>query len=108
MTYQKKNKSILCAATGIRDLGAEALSKPYMTDEDMNWISVKDKLPEEGVSVLVITPSGCVGYGVRDRDCYEIAFSDKGYRGIERGILESEGDRSATYWMPLPEVPYET
>lgn len=64
--------------------------------QEMNWISVKDKLPVRRVNVLVYYP---------------------GYRGgrIDIGCLCSDGWTMekwgkwgpVTHWMPLPEPPKE-
>ena len=57
------------------------------------WISVKDRMPEEGVDVLV--------YG-------EICHNKK---GIEVDFVKNGDfvacDEDVTHWMPLPEPPKE-
>ena len=67
----------------------------------MNWISVKERLPDEGVEVLVY----CCYF--KDNCSQEIASLDS-YGGIQywdlegRQYLEME---DVTHWMPLPEPP---
>ena len=56
------------------------------------WISVKDKLPEDQVEVLVLTRSM---KGMRN--------VDKGYWSIDRFI--HRGCAQVTHWMPMPELP---
>lgn len=56
------------------------------------WISVKDRLPEDQEDVLVCTRSK---NGVRN--------IDKGYMAIDRFI--HRGRAEVTHWMPLPEPP---
>ena len=56
------------------------------------WISVKDRLPEDQEEVLVCTRSK---NGIRN--------IDKGYMAIDRFI--HRGCAEVTHWMPLPEPP---
>ena len=58
------------------------------------WISVRDRLPEDQVEVLVATRSK---NGVRN--------IDKGYLAIDHFI--HRGRAEVTHWMPLPEPPKE-
>ena len=60
----------------------------------MEWISVRDRLPEDQVEVLVATRSK---NGVRN--------IDKGYLAIDHFI--HRGRAEVTHWMPLPEPPKE-
>ena len=61
----------------------------------MKWISVKDRMPEDGQEVIVYSPDEDVQSGV----CY---FEDYGFQGDcnLRSILVN-----ITHWMPLPEPP---
>ena len=56
------------------------------------WISVKDRLPEDQVEVLVLTRSK---KGMRN--------VDKGYWSIDHFV--HRGCAQVTHWMPLPELP---
>ena len=62
--------------------------------EQMEWIRVRDRLPEDQVEVLVATRSK---NGVRN--------IDKGYLAIDHFI--HRGRAEVTHWMPLPEPPKE-
>ncbi len=59
------------------------------------WISVKDRLPEDQEEVLVCTR---LKNGIRN--------IDKGYMAIDRFI--HRGCAEVTHWMPLPHLPKET
>lgn len=64
------------------------------------WISVEDRLPQEGVKVLTLDKWG----HIRDRNLQKYWTGDKAYfrpDGMEPG-------RDITHWMPLPEPPKET
>lgn len=61
----------------------------------MNWISVKDKLPEDDKLVLVYLTSNYFDLLKREKDCL---WHDS------YGALECS-DASITHWMPLPEPP---
>ena len=68
------------------------------------WISVKDRLPEMGIYVLV----SCT-MKVRDsidyRNAVVMAFTcDEGFVDTELDEVITEG---TTHWMPLPEPPKE-
>ena len=56
------------------------------------WISVKDRLPEDEKSVLVITKNGKPW----------VAHYDLKWRG-----WRTSGSTTITHWMPLPEPPKE-
>lgn len=66
------------------------------------WISVKDRLPEEDVSVLVFGSSGLfIGsydYGNKYMESY---WSSEKYKHIEC----TEDYEPVTHWMPLPQPP---
>jgi len=73
----------------------------------MNWISVKDKLPEVHLDVLIYIPwlkdhfdssSYIVGYLEYDECIYFNNFQDN----IERIDI-----KYISHWMPLPEPPKE-
>ena len=71
----------------------------------MEWISIKDKLPDYGEGVLLYSPNtpnytGRVG---------ERRFTDK--EGDHYFIADGSGDKikwPVTYWMPLPDPPKST
>jgi hypothetical protein len=63
----------------------------------MEWISVKDKHPEEGEYVLT--------YHHDYMDVAEIMWFD--YDNIPHFVSDSGPSFIAEYWMPLPEPPKE-
>lgn len=66
----------------------------------MEWISIKNELPEEGEPVIVCTPIGiCIAHF--------IGFSTVSEKPE---WIETNGDdpfRNVTHWMPLPNYPEE-
>ena len=60
------------------------------TNDGCKWISVKDRLPEDGVQVLACTKHGK-------------AFSAH----CEKGKWRVSHSVTVTHWMPLPEPPKE-
>lgn len=62
--------------------------------KNSDWISVKDRLPEEGQEVLVSTKSK---NGQRN--------VDKGYILPGKNRFVHRGTAEVTHWMPLPEPP---
>lgn len=67
--------------------------QPTIDPMKQEWISVKDRLPEEKVKVLVVLGSNIRG----KRICIDQRISGN-WRGL--GCL-------VTHWMPLPEPPKE-
>lgn len=74
----------------------------------MNWISIKDKLPEEGSYTVAIlfdepffgtTTSGNKGAAYYDHE------SGKWISPITGGRLITIEVHNVTHWMPLPEPP---
>ena len=65
----------------------------------MNWISVKERLPEDGIPVLIHSARGyAIAY--RTEHSHPILGEWIGYYGLW-GFCE------VTHWMPLPELPME-
>lgn len=60
------------------------------------WISVKDRLPEENVVVLI-----CVDKG----RCKEVKVS--GLTGFGWMLFDKNKNKEVTHWMPMPEPPKE-
>jgi len=56
----------------------------------MEWVSVEDRMPEEGTWVLVCEKDGCMFIDVRDDGEWRI--------GVQALAV-------ITHWMPLPEPP---
>ena len=63
-------------------------------EQDNGWISVKDRMPEEGVDVLVY------GYIYLNRKGADVDFVDR-----ESGNFFYYDDGRVTHWRPLPEPP---
>lgn len=66
------------------------------------WVSVKERLPEEGQTVLVYSKFGHVSDMTLNRY--------KGQNGYDMLIFDTYGMKPGTdikYWMPLPESPEE-
>ncbi len=62
----------------------------------MEWISVKERLPEERMNVLV-----CFGTHKYD---VEIGWFDKG-QWYDDTEYQNINLNNVTHWMPLPEIP---
>ena len=57
------------------------------------WISVEDRLPDEGASVLICTNGGIRSVSARYGNRFFIT------------IVEAFTEDTVTHWMPLPELP---
>jgi Protein of unknown function (DUF551) len=74
------------------------------------WISVKDRLPEDGQDILyVVRDRGSEPYVMRGSRAYE---AGTGYWWCdEDGEFDESGNEpgfsTVTHWMPLPEPPKE-
>lgn len=66
------------------------------------WISVSERLPEGGQSVLVVRPRFRGGQDV----CLEF-YDDSGDQYTRGFYLEGEMDTNLTHWMQLPTPPKE-
>ena len=60
------------------------------------WISVEERMPEKGKTVLVAFADGYVTIGTIWGDCLIIPYSE-----FEQPVAKG------TWWMPLPEPPEE-
>lgn len=63
----------------------------------MEWISVKDRLPEEGQMILVYFSGLSDSQGMR--------FGTWKAEGLEFARMRDELFADASYWMPLPDPP---
>jgi hypothetical protein len=64
-----------------------------------DWISVKERLPQDRYSVLVYCP---------DNKCAFTAYYDDSVgKWVHFGGLPDEVYRPVSHWMPLPEPPKE-
>lgn len=61
------------------------------------WISVEERLPEKGKTVLVAFADGYVTIGTLWGDCWNIPYTE-----FEEPVAKG------TWWMPLPEPPEVT
>lgn len=66
----------------------------------MNWISVKEKLPEERQRVIIFGCAQCY-------TCNPKPIAREGRYSFEEGFVFGEYDCSCdvTHWMPMPEDP---
>lgn len=67
----------------------------------MEWISVKDRLPEEGLAVLVCLTSEFITVAYRSRENLKKIWQ---LYGPVSDILDLKNE-SVNYWAPLPEPP---
>lgn len=74
----------------------------------MNWISVKDRLPQEKQDVLVFErwmDIPFVGYLVKDKWHVNKEFYEVGGTYADGYIIGVVSQKDVTHWMPLPEPP---
>ena len=62
------------------------------------WISVKDRLPEEAADIIVYTTKKRIAFGY---------LYDGHFRDEEHEIMANWNIGEVTHWMPLPEPPKE-
>lgn len=62
------------------------------------WISVKERLPEEGVAVLI-------AYDADGRLLRRIAQQYYGVWYVFGAVVTADFNQKVTHWMPLPEAP---
>lgn len=96
----------VCSETLRRWLNKEPMSDRYlmglawmlwsMEQQSTNWISVKDRLPEEEAYYLCMVK----GHGVRIR-----RFSEWAKDTRKRFWSNGSETKKVTHWMPLPEPP---
>ena len=75
------------------EIAADALRE----NAAQEWISVKDRLPEKDIRVLVWMKDNEEGYTQMDTDRWSCTM-EQGYHWVRWG-------KSVTHWMPLPEPP---
>lgn len=69
----------------------------------MEWYSVKKRMPENGVNVLLLFPQNmAVGCYDEYSKCWSVASGDDFYTDV------ADGEVKPTHWQPLPAPPAET
>jgi len=75
----------------------------------MKWISVKDRLPENEVDVLVFNPKDGISIGEFDLERVHGYYKKDGTYFITSSGWETEYSWAPymcpTHWMPLPQPP---
>ena len=90
---REKIIDLLYAENVRSDCGIERLADEICAIDPMKWVPVSERLPEEGVQVLVTDDAG----GLATIDV------DWGYFDEEYGRFEWFHSQNVTAWMPLPE-----
>lgn len=76
------------------------LALNMMINDNMAWISVKDRLPQNAGDVLVI------GDGLDDECWWKICFWEHGRWYTQDAIvLSGKSQEHITHWIPLDEIP---
>jgi hypothetical protein len=87
--------------------GLKAL-EPLMTPKPQGWIATKDRLPEDGNSVVVGIRKVCYGdpaNGICHEEVYVLKYCDD--RSSWFGAITGDRRFPPDYWMPLPPLPEE-
>ena len=68
------------------------------------WIPVTERVPEDGVFVLICNDDGHMMIAKHETETYEWYFK---YTNYDFDIWDNEDQGPVQYWMPLPEPPEE-
>lgn len=68
------------------------------------WIPVTERLPEDGVFVLVCNDDGHMMIAKHETETYDWYYK---YTNYDFDIWDNEEQGPVQYWMPLPEPPEE-
>ena len=83
------------------ELRVEQLIEHILREQEPQWVSVKDRLPETRHAVLVYTP--------HHKNIWAASMHEDGNWYIwtpgGRALLDPDWYGPITYWMPLPEPP---
>ena len=106
----KVENAYICAESSFTptfvEVPKDVLLQVLALPKAQQWISVKDRLPEDDTKVLVLTPKGRMRVA---RVTVPHQRINKRYDPLEAWWWVDGFDRSvnATHWMPLPEPPKE-
>ena len=67
------------------------------------WISVKDRLPEDGIEALFFSPK-------KEMNCCFVGYKAKENEYVDpegNGLIPRQIEKYYTHWMPLPKPPEE-
>ena len=82
------------------DWAIRALEIMRMPQVDAGWISVKDRLPEDGVFVLVCNDDGHMMIAKYES---EMGHWEYKYTNYDHDIWDDDEQGPVCWWMPLPE-----
>lgn len=68
------------------------------------WISVKDRMPEDGIFVLVCNDDGHMMIAKWESEVVRWEYK---YMNYDWDVWDEEEQGPICYWMPLPEPPEE-
>lgn len=88
--YYNNEDQILC---GINTMMKDSIDYIEQLEKNTKWISVKDRMPEDFKTVIVLRddlPGGLV----------DVTWVIAGLWGVPKGV-------NVTHWMPMPEPPEE-
>lgn len=68
------------------------------------WIPVEERLPEDGIFVLVCNDDGRMMIAKHETETYEWYYK---YTNYDFDIWDNEEQGPVCHWMPLPEPPKE-
>lgn len=81
-----------------QDLAEAVYMAVQALEQEPKWIPASERLPEEGLTVLILAENGHIEFGQRDENKWEwLAESISGYWTEAEDVIA---------WQPLPE-PYE-
>ena len=95
----------------VQDAIEEAAKKDFIAiaKADNDWISVKDRLPEDDRTVLAVKQlkdgrrDMCLARCIPNYECYDVETRSI----IKKPYWVCGGNNNIIYWMPLPEQPKE-
>lgn len=100
---------LMKAADAIEELSREngSLAKSVNEASEIlrkRWVPVTERLPKDGIFVLVCNDDGHMMIAKHEAETYEWYYK---YTNYDFDIWDNEEQGPVCYWMPLPEPPKE-
>lgn len=92
------------AADAIEELSVVVRAQKAVLDKFPRWIPVTERLPEDGVFVLVCNDDGHMMIAKYESEVLGWYYK---YTNYDFDMWDNEEQGPVCYWMPLPEPPKE-
>lgn len=103
-SFVDREKIYTNGARLMTELRVEQLVEHILREKEQQWVSVKDRMPKDGIFVLVCNDDGHMMLAKWESEAVRWEYK---YMNYDWDVWDEEEQGPICYWMPLPEPPKE-